>query len=361
MCGLVGIVGTNLTTLHLEAFKWMLHLDTVRGEDSTGIAVRKTFTNKANRSQVIVAKTEGHPSNLTRKFPELFDNKGLLHSRLNERFDFLMGHNRAATVGAVNATNAHPFHHGSITGCHNGTISLGLYNLPTGEIEGHTDSEKLIFALSKGWSIKKIMDTVTGAAAMTWWDASTKTFNIYRNKERSLFYAHNELKTVYAYASEEWILRVALNKAKLSEVSKNIKEFKADDHMEIILEDNKIKEVKVSTVSPLATKTTTTMGYTPYANNVANFPRKTLKLQNHTKPSWVKKSGVTKEVEPFRSEAGWVDIKDLKESDFNNNAKYGCALCQADLEYEDYKQGFVKWMDRETPICSSCCTEFKTA
>jgi asparagine synthetase B (glutamine-hydrolysing) len=357
MCGLVGIVGANLSSLHAEAFKWMLHLDVIRGEDSTGIAVRKTFTTKKDRSQVIVAKAEGHPSNLVRKFPELFDGKGVLHTKMTERFDFLMGHNRFATVGAVNALNAHPFHHGAITGCHNGTIHTGLYNLPKGDaVNGHTDSEKLIYALSRGWSIKQVMDTVTGAAAMTWWDAGKKTFNIYRNKERPLFYTHNDLKTVYAYSSEEWILKLALSKAKLPDMAKNITEFKIDDHMEIVLGDNKVEEVKVTHVAPLVVKTTITP---TGGGKITAFPNRNVKLLHHSKFSWM--DGVAEKHEPFRPSSGWVDRTGITKAEFEKDAKYGCALCQTDIDFEDQEEGFVKWLDLETPICGTCAKEFKEA
>ncbi len=358
MCGLVGIVGANLSLLHLETFKWMLHLDTVRGEDSTGIALRKSFTNKKERTQVIVAKTEGHPSNLVRKFPELFDGKGVLHTKSFERFDWLMGHNRAATIGAVNSTNAHPFHHGAITGCHNGTISGGLLKLPTSnEISGHTDSEKLIFALSQGWSIKRIMDTVTGAAAMTWWDSEKKSFNIYRNKERPLYITHNELKTIYAYASEEWILKIALAKGKLPELIKNIKEFKVDEHMEIILGDNKIEEVKVTSVAPLVILTPPNTSGSGNTGNVHTFANKNVKLLHHKKFDWI--SEVNKQKEPFRPASGWLDRSYLTKEEFDKDARNGCAMCQTDLEYEDQVEGFVRWMDRETPVCLACSKEFK--
>ena len=362
MCGLVGLVGANLNTLHAEAFKWLLHLDVIRGEDSTGIALRRSFTNKQNRSQVIVAQTEGHPSNLIRKFPELFDGKGVLHNRVTERFDFLMGHNRAATVGAVNSTNAHPFHHGYITGCHNGTIQYGLTQLPNSpEIAGHTDSEKLIYALSQGWSIKKVMDTVTGAAAMTWWDSNKKTFNIYKNKERPLFLTHNDAKTVYAYASEEWLLRIALNRAKLGEMTKNIKEFTTDNHMEIVLGDNKIEEVRNTVIAPLVTKTTTTPNYGATVIYPRNN-RREVKLLAHEKPDWFKKEEVTsKKHEPFRASSGWVDLSDITEEDFNYRARYGCAMCQVDLEFEDHKEGFVKWMEKDVPLCKTCSNEFNEA
>jgi len=356
MCGLVGIVGANLHVLHHEAFKWMLHLDTIRGEDSTGVALRKSF-NKG-RSQVIVAKTEGHPSLLTQRFPELFDKKGVLHLKTTERYDFLMGHNRAATVGAVNSTNAHPFHHGNITGCHNGTIGAGLLQLPSGdEIKGHTDSEKLIFALSKGWKIKEIMDTVTGAAAMTWWDASTKTYNIYRNKERSLFYTHNDTNTIFAYASEEWILRVSLNKNKLFELAKNIKEFPVDTLKSIKLGENKIEEVTTTVVAPLVMKAVIPTG----TGNVHQLPHKNkkLSLQKHEKPTWLQEA--IDKTEPFRGDSGWLDLSDLSKKDFDYNARFGCAACQVDLDYDDHLEGFVKWMEKDTPFCLTCSKTFKTA
>lgn len=355
MCGLVGVVGCNLTLMHLEAFKWMLYLDVIRGEDSTGIAFRKTITNKKGQSQVTLVKTEGHPSSLNRKFPELFDHKGVLYSRSNERFDFVMGHNRAATVGAVTANNAHPFHHGAITGCHNGTISGGLNSLPVSNtIVGNTDSEKLIYALSTGMSIQEVMNSVTGAAALAWWDSKKQTFNLYRNKERPLFISHNDAKTIYAYSSEEWILKLAFNKTRLAEFAKNVKEFKVDEHMEILFSDYVIKETKINKVEPKV--------YTPpkqvYNTSVTTFPaRKEVKLQNHDTPNWWEKETV----KPFRAESGWIDLSHLGKDEFEERAKYGCALCQDDLEYEDNLEGHVKWIEKDIPICSSCSKEFSAA
>jgi len=241
-----------------------------------------------------------------------------------------------------------------------GTISLGLTNLPTGkEIEGHTDSEKLIYALSRGWTIKQVMDTVTGAAAMTWWDASKKTFNIYKNKERSLFFTHNDLRTVYAYASEEWILKVALNRAKLSDMVKNVKEVQANDHMEIVLGDNKIEEVKYNVVTPLVVKTPTTTNYGPTV--VYPTGKKNVKLLNHDKPTWMNLQEVKRKDEPFRSTAGWLDMSGITEEEFEEHAKYGCSMCQCDIDFEDHQEGFVKWIERDTPLCKTCANEFNVA
>jgi hypothetical protein len=329
----------------------MLHFDVTRGEDSTGVALRKTTKNRAS---VIIAKVEGHPYNLSRKFPELFNDKGVLHSKTDERFDFLMGHNRSATIGVVNSTNAHPFHHGDITGCHNGTIHVGLLSLPKGEeIIGNTDSEKVIYALSKGWTIKKIMDTVTGAAALTWWDSSVKTFNLYRNKERPLFYTHNDANTVFAYASEDWILRLALTKGKLPEYIKNIKEFPVDQHLEIALEENKVVSAHWTNVEPYTYKPP---AVTNYGNDYYKSNRSADKLRNHKLPTYLKE---VKTTETFRTDSGWLDIKDLEKKEFNNLAKFGCSHCSIDLDYEDYTQGFVKWLQPDTPVCKSCANEFK--
>jgi asparagine synthetase B (glutamine-hydrolysing) len=346
MCGLVGIVGANLGTLHLEAFKWLLHFDVTRGEDSTGVAFKKTATLNPNQSKLVVAKAEGHPLALAIKFPELFSKKGVLHYQPLERFDFLMGHNRAATIGAVSANNAHPFHHGPITGCHNGTIASGLTSLPNSStIVGNTDSERLIYALSKGLTIKEIMDKVKGAAAMSWWDSSKKTFNLYRNKERSLFFTHDDAKTIFAYASEEWILRMSLNKAKLLELTKNIKEFPVNSLLEIKLGNNSVEEVTTTIVEPPKP----VVAVYPVANPG-------VKLLDHTTPHWFR--GVFDETPSFRTPSGWLSFLDLTKEEFDKKAKTGCSYCQTDLEYEDNQEGFVKWLDAITPFCSCCAKEF---
>jgi glucosamine 6-phosphate synthetase-like amidotransferase/phosphosugar isomerase protein len=345
MCGLVGIVGDNLTQSNYEAFKWMLTFDTTRGEDSTGVAFRKV-NNKTKKGSVTLLKTEGLPYKLYQKFPEVFSEKGIFKNTTLEthKVNFLMGHNRAATIGLVNSLNAHPFHHEHITGCHNGTVRSGLLLLEKGpEIKGSTDSEQIFYTLAKGKSLKEVVSIITGGTALTWWDGKAQTYNLYRNSERPLHYVVDPtLKTVY-YASEAWILRAAFSNSKLTALSQHIVELEADTHLVIQFKDGLITNTSKQEVKP-----------TP--------PPKPKVVQTFVKPKtpdFLKNKG--KSETPFRFQSGWIDLPNLSKEEFNHNARFGCAMCSTSLEFEDYTSGKVTWMSKEAPFCHHCASEFDVA
>src|SRR3546814_11475199 len=74
----------------------------------------------------------------------------------------LFGHNRAATKGAVNQENAHPFNHGDIVGCHNGT----LYNVTN--LDDHkdfkVDSENIFYDMSRNGAKATIVKQIGRAS-----------------------------------------------------------------------------------------------------------------------------------------------------------------------------------------------------
>ena len=360
MCGLVGIIGANLTSTNLDAFMWMLHFDVTRGRDSTGVAIRRTNA-KTDRSDITLLKTEGLPYNLYRKFPEVFTDRGAVVTKVGERVDWMMGHNRAATVGGVNAANAHPFHHGNIIGCHNGTISAGLYQLPSSPTlpATCTDSEKIMYALSQGWSLQRIMDTLTGAAALAWWDSDKQTYNLYRNKDRPLYYAMIANKSVLVYASEQWILRNAVSvSSRNTEVIKEIHELPEDTHLTLHMDKGAIKEQTETKITPKKVASAVVHTY-PHQNYAQNHQQKNFK--NHKVPAYLAANTGSKRVEPFRSHSGWLDRSDLTAEEFKQQTKFGCSLCGCDLEFEEHQEGFVKWMTKDTPLCSGCSSDFKLA
>jgi len=174
----------------------MLVFDYVRGEDSTGVAgVAK------HGGAVAVAKEVGHPFNL-------FDTK---------RFDKLMfpsnrvliGHNRYATQGAVNAKNAHPFDFDGLVGVHNGTLNNKSV------LEDHkdfaVDSENLYHHIHL-FGLEDAIKRILGAWALVWWDKDQDTLNFLRNKERPLYMCYSDdVKRIY-WASEEWMLDIALQR-----------------------------------------------------------------------------------------------------------------------------------------------------
>lgn len=198
MCGIIGCVG-KIHVQEEQAFKWMLRLDTSRGEDSAGVCgVTK------NRGEWETLKDVGTGYDLVRN--------SSFEKLMKKDFAMLFGHNRAATRGSVTVENAHPFNFGEYVGCHNGT----LYN--TKELADqdniNVDSENIFLNMSKE-GVAETIKKLQGAFALCWYNAKEHTVNLVRNYQRPLCYCYSLDKRTLFWASEPWILSVALQKAEV--------------------------------------------------------------------------------------------------------------------------------------------------
>jgi len=241
MCGLVGVYTKFATQKDVEIFETMLQLDAIRGKDSTGVCIVK------NEDTFLIKKTL-LPQDLMdmRQYSTIVKNGAQL----------LMGHNRAATAGKVTSNNAHPFETDNVIGAHNGTLVLwhNLYEANKFTV----DSEALLHHIS----VKGIEDawlTKDGATALTYFHKQEKALYLVRNKERPLF-TLEQANTVY-YASEAWMIAVALQKAgvKVSGEIKEVPENIVHKYKDGVLEGT----FPVKEPAPFRTCTTTTGGTTP--------------------------------------------------------------------------------------------------
>lgn len=203
MCGLVGCVG-NITSFDRKAFKQLLILDTLRGDDGTGIG----YVTKEKMLNGVV-KAAGSPY-------YLFGQKSVVPFINQQTFDIdtpvrvLLGHNRAATVGKLTDANSHPFHHEHIIGAHNGTLKSHLLYKLDSHNKFEVDSEAVIYNISKFG--KEAIKNVAGAYALTWWDDKDKHLYFIRNKERPLYFTRSKDKDTFWWASESWMLEVVLSR-----------------------------------------------------------------------------------------------------------------------------------------------------
>lgn len=191
MCGLVGIFG-DIKFAEEKAFKTLLTLDLLRGKHSTGVA-------GMSHSGFKVAKAGLNAVDFMdlKEFAEVM-------KPVNR---CLMGHNRYATIGAINDQNAHPFEFSNIIGAHNGSLKGGWRKFHKGN-ESNVDSEALYSELNEN-GVEALWGKLQGAAALTWINKQDKTINFLRNSERELFYVTANQGKTLLWASEDWMLYVA--------------------------------------------------------------------------------------------------------------------------------------------------------
>ncbi len=204
MCGLVGIIANSsngFNAMEMDIFRDMLVVDSIRGEDSTGIFSVNRYGN-ANS-----LKLATHPYNLVKsKDYEEWRGKSFTDGRA------VIGHNRKATVGAVNNDNAHPFLFGPVMLVHNGSISNYRSLLSMADRDKHkieVDSHAAAVMLARN-EPEKILPEFRGAYAMIWYNTNTKRLYFIRNDERPLALAR--VNNNIFFASEDDMLKWLLGR-----------------------------------------------------------------------------------------------------------------------------------------------------
>ena len=194
MCGLVGVAG-HTTLAAVKVFKDLLTVDVVRGAHSTGVLAITT------QGMVDIVKKAGPPT-------ELFDS-GKFGSVLGKSNALLLGHNRWATTGRINAANAHPFEFDDVFGAHNGT--LRQQSLLPDHQDFEVDSENIFHSIQLD-GFAKTVGKLHGAYALSWYDMRDDTLNFARNSERTLFYCKSRDNGQLFWASEAWMLTGVLGR-----------------------------------------------------------------------------------------------------------------------------------------------------
>lgn len=216
MCGIVGVVG-KIDAKARTAFRQLLIVDSLRGMDSTGFVTAKG----ANST---VFKRAGDPYLVMDS--KAFDKVLLTPSNV------LIGHNRAATVGAVNAANAHPFEFPTVVGVHNGTLR-GRWRLPDNRMFD-VDSENIYHAFDKN-GVAATVPILDGAYSLVWWNKVDRTINFLRNSERPMCYVFTKDKKTLFFASEPGMLHWILTRNGIE--IEQIQITKEDEHMVLAVKE----------------------------------------------------------------------------------------------------------------------------
>ena len=199
MCGIIGTFGAY-TNNSYAIVEWLLKIDTIRGEDSTGVLT--VF----NDDTLNITKSTGNAYDFLTYSD--FEEDTSISKHMRKPAKLILGHNRSTTVGVTSEENAHPFKHDHITCVHNGTI-YNHFDLTDAIFT--VDSEAITYAISVN-GIEKTWKDIQGAATLAWWDADKKSFNFIRNKERPLHFLFNKSKTRMIFASERFMLAAVRDK-----------------------------------------------------------------------------------------------------------------------------------------------------
>ena len=196
MCGIVGVISKTdygFSLKEQKIFEQLLFVDSLRGEDSTGIFVVN------NTSEVQIAKDvmDSYTFAYTKEYKDIIE-------YMYRTGKVACGHNRKQTVGKNIDTNAHPFVvNEEFVFVHNGTLHQHRDLAPT-----EVDSEALAIHLHKALGTDKedaldeALSKVYGAYACVFYDQRSDTVYLLRNKERPLYLIKEKTKGSYIFSSE---------------------------------------------------------------------------------------------------------------------------------------------------------------
>ena len=194
MCGIVGFM-SNETYKDFKArkswFETALQIDVIRGWDSTGVFSVNANNHVENRKGAM----------LPWEFLDMRQVQGML---TKHSWKCIVGHNRAATIGAKSGQNAHPFEQGKITGVHNGTLDFSWRQYLPDANDFDVDSQAIFNAFDKK-PFQEIIEQLDGAFTLVWHDKEDKVMRIIRNKQRPLFLIKAKDEETIFFSSEDWI------------------------------------------------------------------------------------------------------------------------------------------------------------
>jgi hypothetical protein len=212
MCGIVGFITTESKLGEVDRSKFLkqaLIVDTLRGDDSTGIfGVAHESRYETTAPYWFKQVGAGHDFVDSKEYWENFYDV--------EEYRCVVGHNRAATMGSVDAKNAHPFSEGPITLVHNGTLtSTHVLPSPMSSFDGVTvDSHAIAHNLATH-SVEDVVENLYGAFALVWHDGRDDSVNVVRNTKRPLHFALGQDGKTLFFMSEGEMLHMLGNRCRL--------------------------------------------------------------------------------------------------------------------------------------------------
>ena len=187
MCGIWGYIDTRAAGTGDKEARILRDLcvaGTMRGWDGTGIF----YQDAGKKAEVFYHKLAVTGAGLMNKYA-WEDTAG------GNRF--VVGHNRAATIGALDEAHTHPFAHENVIGVHNGTIHSWRLLFP--DTNALLDSDAVFEALSEADDANDVLPKLSaGAYALVWFDHRDGCVHLARNDERPMTFVRTVNGTFFA-------------------------------------------------------------------------------------------------------------------------------------------------------------------
>lgn len=198
MCGIVGMVASSTTGFNWNQqriFNQLLWVNTLRGEDSTGVF----GVNQEGNVDYLKTAGDAHEMITSKEYKDFKDN-------IFSDYRMVVGHNRKATRGAVSDDNAHPFVEDTIALVHNGTlVNHGKLTKELVEVDSHAILHSIV---ERGY--EETLKDIEGAFTLAWYDTKDKTLRVIRNDQRPLYIASTF--GAWYFASEKEMLELVLGR-----------------------------------------------------------------------------------------------------------------------------------------------------
>ena len=235
--------------------KWAdnaLLLDTVRGFHSTGAVFAKD-----GEAQYYKRAVAGYD------FIHLPTYKKIRDAYAS----FFIGHNRAATMGAVNDVNAHPFSFGDWVGVHNGSLHHGWKGYLGNEYD--VDSEAIIAAVAEE-GLKRTLEQLRGAYSLVLYNAKEDRLYFARNTERPMNLVFSANKRQMFFGSELELVKAAMlrNRFGVGSVQETEVGMIYSIGKDLVLKEEEKFEVKKQVVSYQGTANRSAQGSTSGASSL---------------------------------------------------------------------------------------------
>lgn len=199
------MIGPGFCASDILFIRDLAYISGLRGTDGTGVLQGRSYK-RFNEYRVVKSQQEVSYYLWYHATQKEGDNNILDNMADN----FMLGHVRAATKGRLSDDNAHPFDVGPIIGMHNGTLKDDKYNPKDSK---QTDSELLFKDIAHQglFPVLRNLDSKS-AYALVVYNKDNGEITFIKNKERSLYYAFNQKRRVFYYASEASMLRLAADR-----------------------------------------------------------------------------------------------------------------------------------------------------